>query len=199
MLKLKEAIVVEGTYDKIKLSQLVDTMIVATDGFDIYKNKKKAALIITLAQKRGIIILTDSDRAGFQIRNYVKNIASEGTVKHAYIPDVAGKEKRKDKPSKEGFLGVEGIKDDVLLDALKKSGCTPDMHEGRRVSKSDLFAAGLSGTHKSSALRKKLVQTLGLPARVSSNMLLDVINSLYTYEEYQTLVNNLHKEDPPCR
>lgn len=188
MKKIKEAIIVEGTYDKIKLSQLFDTLIVTTDGFGIYKSVQKANLIKKLAREKGIIVLTDSDRAGFQIRNYIKNIVKTGVVKHAYIPDVPGKEKRKDKPSKEGFLGVEGIDDSIICDAIEK--CSVHIEDdAKKVTKSDLFIDGLSGVNDSKKLRMALTKELELPKRMSANMLLDVLNSLYTYEEYKEIVN----------
>lgn len=146
MLKIKEAIVVEGNYDKIKLSGIVDTVIVVTDGFMIFKNKSLLRMIGTLADKRGVIIFTDSDRAGFQIRNYIKNSLSGKNIKHAYIPDVKGKEKRKDKPSKEGFLGVEGIDDDIIINAIKNAACVEDEASfGKKITKSDLFSDGFCG------------------------------------------------------
>ncbi len=193
MLKIKEAIVVEGTYDKIKLGGLVDATIVTTDGFDIYKNSKKSELIKKLSEKNGIVILTDSDRAGFQIRNYVKNIAKNGCVKHAYIPDIKGKEKRKSTPSKEGFLGVEGVSDKAIIDALMQSGCVTggQQREGRVITKQDLFSDGLCGKSDSAMLRKKLTRKLKLPDRISTNMLLDVLNQLYSYEEYKKVVSEL--------
>ena len=180
MLKIKEAIIVEGTYDKIKLGGIVDATIVTTDGFDIFKNRKKAELIKKLSEKNGIVVLTDSDRAGFQIRNYVKNIAVNGIVKHAYIPDIKGKEKRKDKPSKEGFLGVEGV------------GDVPK-EKGRLIKKQDLFLDGLSGGADSADKRRKLTRMLKLPDRISANMLLDVLNQLYTFDEYKALIEKLSK------
>lgn len=189
MLRIREAIVVEGQYDKIKLSRLVDTTIVTTDGFRIYKNPKKVELIRRLAKRDGIILLMDSDRAGFQIRNYVRNLVGNAYVKHAYIPDVPGKERRKRVPSKEGFLGVEGISDAVILDALRAAGCTQEnVPDCRRITKADLFAAGLSGTPESAVRREELSRRLGLPRRLSANMLLDVLNRLYGYEEYQKLI-----------
>lgn len=197
MLKINETIIVEGTYDKIKLGGIVDATIVTTDGFDIFKNRKKAELIKKLAEKNGIVILTDSDRAGFQIRNYVKNIACNGSVKHAYIPDIKGKEKRKDKPSREGFLGVEGVSDDAIIGALTECGCTDSenniLKSTRPITKTDLFADGLSGGADSADMRRKLTRRLKLPDRISANMLLDVLNQLYTYEEYKELIGNLSK------
>lgn len=192
MIKINEAIAVEGNYDKIKLSQLVDTTIVVLDGFMIYKDKPKQNMLKMLADKCGLIILTDSDAAGFRIRTYLKNILSGRNVKHAYIPDIKGKEKRKAKPSKEGFLGVEGMSDDVILKALaevsseaQKSDISAEMT--RKVTKADLFADGFSGGENSHEARRRLTRILGLPARISANMLLDVINSLYTYDEYKLI------------
>lgn len=192
MIKIKEAIVVEGTYDKIKLSNIFDTLIVTTDGFDIFKNQSKVSLIKKLAQKDGIIILTDSDRAGFVIRNYVKNFCKNGFVKHAYIPEVEGKEKRKSTPSKEGFLGVEGIDDDVIIKAVEK--CATEKNENKRlITKTDLFMDGLSGGENSFKYRKMLTKELDLPKRISANMLLDVLNSLFTYEEYKEKIAKVKK------
>lgn len=193
LIPIKEAIIVEGRYDKIKLSRLFDTAIVETEGFGIYSNLAKVNLIKRFADKNGIIILTDSDRAGFQIRNYVKNIAKGKNVKHAYIPDVCGKEKRKSKPSKEGFLGVEGIDDSIIVSAIEKCGSEKETNE-RTISKSDLFADGLSGGEVSKTLRYKLTKDLKLPKRMSANMLLDVLNSLYTYEEYKEAVRRYKEE-----
>lgn len=195
MFKIKEAIIVEGIYDQNKINQLVDATVITTNGFRIYKDKKKIEMIRRFAATTGIIIFTDSDRAGFQIRNYIKNLVGNKNVKHAYIPDVKGKEKRKDKPSKEGFLGVEGVSDDIIVEALKNAGVTerkmPD--DIRLISKSDLFADGLSGGADSKILREKLLKILELPARISANMLLDVLNGLYGYDEYKKMVSDLKR------
>ncbi len=193
LIPIKEAIIVEGRYDKIKLSQLFDTVIVETEGFGIYSNLAKVNLIKKLAVKNGIIILTDSDRAGFQIRNYVKNIAKGNVVKHAYIPDIQGKEKRKQKPSKEGFLGVEGIDDSIIISAVEKCSSEKEKNE-KLISKADLFSDGLSGGEESKKLRLKLTKDLKLPKRMSANMLLDVLNSLYTYDEYKQAVTRYKEE-----
>ncbi len=195
MFKIKEAIIVEGIYDQNKINQIVDATVITTNGFRIYKDKKKIEMIRRFAATTGIIIFTDSDRAGFQIRNYIKNLVGNKNVKHAYIPDVKGKEKRKDKPSKEGFLGVEGISDNIIVEALKNAGVTeqkmPD--DIRLISKSDLFADGLSGGADSKILREKLLKNLELPARISANMLLDILNGLYGYEEYKKMVSDLKR------
>jgi len=188
--KIKEAIIVEGTYDKIKLSQLFDTAIVTTDGFGIYKNIAKVNLIKKLAEKDGIIILTDSDSAGFQIRNYIKNFVKKGIVKHAYIPDIEGKEKRKTKPSKEGFLGVEGINDAIILEAVEKCS-VQRCDDAKKITKADLFKDGLSGNEESKKMRMYLTKNLELPKRMSANMLLDVLNSLYTYDEYKEIISKM--------
>ncbi|MBE7053051.1 MAG: DUF4093 domain-containing protein [Ruminococcaceae bacterium] len=190
MQKIKEAIIVEGTYDKIKLSQLFDTAIVTTDGFGIYKNIAKVNLIKKLAEKDGIIILTDSDSAGFQIRNYIKNFVKKGIVKHAYIPDIEGKEKRKTKPSKEGFLGVEGINDAIILEAVEKCS-VQRCDDAKKITKADLFKDGLSGNEESKKMRMYLTKNLELPKRMSANMLLDVLNSLYTYDEYKEIISKM--------
>ena len=184
MLKIKEAIVVEGNYDKIKLSRLVDTTIIVTDGFMIFKNKDIMNMISALADKCGVVVFTDSDRAGFQIRNHIKNVLHGKNVKHAYIPDIKGKEKRKDKPSKEGFLGVEGISDEVILNALKECITPAEQNDGKKVSKSDLCLLGLSGGADSHQKRSRLLKEIGLPQRLSANAMLDVINTLYSYEEF---------------
>ncbi len=190
MIKIKEAIVVEGNYDKIKLSGLVDATIVVTDGFMIFKNKQMMKMLSSLADRNGIIIFTDSDRAGFQIRNYIKNVLKGKNVKHAYIPDIKGKEKRKEKPSKEGFLGVEGVSDDIIISALKNASATEDTQKNdiRLITKADLCIDGLSGTTDSHIKRTEFLKKLGLPVRMSSNMMLDVLNSIYGYDEYKKLL-----------
>lgn len=196
MLKIKEAIVVEGVYDQNKINQLVDATVITTNGFRIYKDKKKIEMIRRFAATTGIIIFTDSDRAGFQIRNYIKNLVGNKNVKHAYIPDIKGKERRKAVPSKEGFLGVEGVSDDIIVEALKNAGVTEQkLPDGiRLICKADLFADGLSGGADSKILREKLLKNLELPSRISANMLLDVLNGLYGYEEYKKMVSDLKKD-----
>lgn len=193
MLKIKEAIVVEGNYDKIKLSSLVDTTIIVTDGFMIYKNKAMMNTISNLADKCGVIVFTDSDRAGFQIRNYIKNSLHDKNIKHAYIPDIKGKEKRKDKPSKEGFLGVEGISDDIILEALKDCITKDDAPQKRKITKTDLCVLGFSGGKDSHNNRLSLLRKLKLPSRLSANAMLDVLNKLYDYDEFIDIVNDLNK------
>lgn len=188
MIKIKEAIIVEGIYDKVKLTNIFDTVIVPTGGFDIFKNQNTQKLVKKLAASRGIIVFTDCDRAGFVIRNFIKNIVKTGTVKHAYIPEIEGKEKRKQSPSKEGFLGVEGVSDEIIKSAIEKCGTSENIKNKRAVTKADLFADGLSGGEESYKYRKMLTKELDLPHRISANMLLDVINSLYDYDEYKAQI-----------
>lgn len=195
MLKIKEIIIVEGIYDKIKLSTLVDATVIATDGFMIFKNKKMRDMIKRLADKNGAIIFTDSDKAGFTIRNYLKNILQGKNVKHAYIPDIPGKEKRKQRASKEGFLGVEGVRDEIILNALKNAGYEEKNDEEQRIiTKSDLFLDGFSGTADSDYKRDLLKKKLKLPGRISANMLLDVLNKLYTYDEYKVFAKEIDEK-----
>lgn len=196
---IKEAIIVEGTYDQIKLSGFLDTVIIKTNGFTIFKDEKRLETIKTLAKKTGIVILTDSDSAGFKIRNFVKQSITEGVVKHAYIPDIFGKEKRKAEPSKEGLLGVEGIKDDIILDALRVAGCEIDGESDNKINtrliqKSDLFLLGLSGGENSTKKRNALCTALGLPSKISANMLVSVLNKLMSYEQLSDWVDNLKSE-----
>ena len=183
MMKIKEAILVEGKYDKIKLSQIVDTSIICSDGFSIYKDKKMIELLKKISTSSGLIVLTDSDSAGFRIRNFIKNSLADFPVKHAFIPDVYGKESRKNKPSKEGKLGVEGIEETILKDALKHCGATVLGEETentlpkRTLTKLDFYKKGFSGGTDSAKKRKELLLSFGLPEKMSSNMLLDVLNN----------------------
>jgi ribonuclease M5 len=195
VIKIREAIVVEGRYDKNTLSQIVDAPIFETAGFGIFKDKKRMDLLRQVAQKRGLIVFTDSDGAGFVIRNHIKSAIPGKYLKHAYIPDIPGKEKRKDAPGKEGKLGVEGMTPQIILDALKKSGAT---FEGETVSgpreqltKLDLFCMGLSGNPDSKAKRSKLLKLLDLPEHMSANAMLEVLNLLYTKDELYRLADTL--------
>lgn len=192
MLNIREAIVVEGIYDEIKIKQLTDATVITTDGFRIYNNKKKIDMIRRYAETTGIIIFTDSDRAGFRIRNYVKNLVGNKNVRHAYIPDVEGKEKRKSVPSREGFLGVEGIDDALIIEALKNAGYTQrEETDTRLITKADLFADGLSGNGGSRERRNALLKELDLPGHISVNMMLDVLNDLYGYDEYKRILDKI--------
>ena len=192
MLKIKEAIVVEGRYDKIALEPLVDTAIFTTDGFGIFKNKEKLALLRRVAEQRGLIVLTDADGAGLVIRNRLRGAISAQYLKHAYIPDVAGKERRKKAPSRAGTLGVEGMKPEILEEALRRAGAVCDTE--RRVTKADLAALGLSGGADSAARRKALQKKLALPENLSANALLDAVNSLYTRDEFLSAARSFEHE-----
>ncbi len=187
MRKIREVVVVEGRYDKNTLSQVVDAVILETSGFGIFNDKEKRKLLQTLAEKRGIIVLTDSDGAGFLIRNHIKGLVDPALVKHAYIPDIPGKERRKAKASREGKLGVEGMRPQVLLDALTRAGATfeDETNSGSnspRITKADLYALGLSGGAGSAQKRLKLQSELELPERLSADALLDVLNALMDRE-----------------
>lgn len=194
MIKIKEAVIVEGKYDKIKLSGIIDTVIVETDGFAIFKDKEKQHLIRFLAEKRGIIIMTDSDSAGFKIRSFIKGIIKNDNIKNVYIPDIYGKEKRKTEMSKEGKLGVEGMETQVIMSALRKAGVLYNENskkEGREITHTDFFEDGISGGENSSTIRKALARELGLPEIISSSALLKIINSYMTYDEYKNALKNM--------
>ena len=184
-LRVEEVIVVEGKYDAAKLADLVDGLILTTNGFSVFKNAETKRLLVELGKKRGIIVLTDSDDAGFRIRNYVNKLAQGICVKNAYVPAIAGKERRKAQPSKEGVLGVEGVPSEAILRALQTAGA------GRAITYTDLYELGLSGTEGSAGVRRAWLQSLGLPPRLSKKALCEVLNSLYTYEEFvQTVPGN---------
>ena len=194
MISIKQAIVVEGKYDNIKLSSVVDAVILVTNGFRIYKNPEQLNLIRYYAKTTGVILLTDSDRAGFQIRNYLKGAISEGTVYHVYIPDIYGKERRKVKPSAEGKLGVEGINSKTLLAAFEKAGVTAQQAPSEKkdpITNLDLYQLGLSGGAGSKQLRKQLQKQLNLPDLLSTASLLDVLNTMLSKEELAQLVDQL--------
>lgn len=189
MLRVKEVIVVEGRYDKNTLSQIVDAVIIETKGFGIFSDKENLSLLRRLAETRGLIVFTDSDGAGFVIRGHIKGAIKPEYVKHAYIPDIDGKEKRKTSPSKEGKLGVEGMSRDVIITALRRAGATFDGEDSpidampRRITKTDMFVLGLSGKPDSSAKRLELLKRLSLPQKLSPNGLLDVLNALMSRDE----------------
>lgn len=194
--RIKEAIVVEGRYDKNTLSQVVDALILETGGFGVFKDSEKLALLRRLAQKQGLIVLTDSDGAGFVIRNYLKGAIDPALVKHAYIPDRPGKERRKRAPGKEGKLGVEGMRPEVLLDALRRAGATFLNEETPGstpvpLTKADLFALGLTGRPDSGERRAALLKHLDLPEHLTSNALLQVLSALYTKEELEHILQEL--------
>lgn len=191
MHSVREVIVVEGRYDKNALSQVVDAVIIETSGFGIFNDAEKRKLLQTMAEARGLIVLTDSDGAGFVIRNYIKGCVDPKFVKHAYIPDIYGKERRKSAPSREGKLGVEGMKPQVLLDALIRAGATFDDEENKktapRISKADMYARGLSGREGSAEKRARLIKQLGLPERLTADGLLDVLNATMSREEFLSI------------
>ena len=191
MRKLKEVIVVEGRYDKNTLSQVVDAVILETAGFGIFNDAAKRRLLKTMAEQRGLIVLTDSDGAGFLIRNHIRGCVDPKLVKHAYIPDIYGKERRKAKTSKEGKLGVEGMRPEVLLDALIRAGATFDDSPNdtccERITKADLYARGLSGGTGSAEKRRQLLKHLDLPERMSADAMLDVLNALMDREAFYRL------------
>ena len=196
MIKIKEAIVVEGRYDKNTLSQLGDTVILETNGFGIFKDKEQLALLRKIAQKRGLIVLTDSDGAGFVIRNHLKGALPQDQVKHAYVPDLFGKEKRKRKAGKEGKLGVEGMRPEVLEKALRQAGATvldgeAQAHSGPPLTKADLFAAGLSGGEGSKEKRQALLKKLDLPEHLTPNAMLPVLSALFDRESLLEEMRNL--------
>ena len=197
MVKIQEAIVVEGKYDKNTLSQIVDAPIFQTDGFSVMNDNTRLALLRRVAQKRGLIVFTDSDGAGFVIRNFLKSAIPPDQLKHAYIPDVFGKERRKDAPGKEGKLGVEGMTPDIIIQSLRRAGATFDENENypkkEELTKQDFFELGLSGTAGSQEKRKKLLKYLQMSEHMSSNAMLQALNLLYTKEELIAVVRQLEQ------
>lgn len=195
MQSVKEVIVVEGRYDKNTLLQVVDAVVIETGGFGIFNDKQKQKLLRSMAEKRGLIILTDPDGAGFVIRNFIKACVPAKCLKQAYVPDIQGKEKRKAKPSKEGKLGVEGMRGEILLTALKRAGATfEDIQTAefsQKVTKADLYRLGLSGRENSAEKRAELIRELDLPEHLSTDALLDVISAIMSREEFFSRV------DPP--
>lgn len=205
MIKIKQAVIVEGKYDKIKLSSVIDTLIITTDGFSVFKNKEKLDLIRRLAENHGIVILTDSDSAGFKIRNYIKGCTKNGKITNIYIPDIFGKEKRKSSPSKEGKIGVEGVPVAILKQAFEKFGISASEDEDcennensenckikqKEITKIMLYDDGFIGKDGSGKKRKKLLKLLSLPEILSVNGLLEVLNSMYSREEYENAVKEI--------
>lgn len=192
MIKIKQAIVVEGKYDKIKLSSIIDAVIIVTNGFGIFKDKEKLALIRFYAKTTGIIIMTDSDSAGFIIRNYIKGAVKNGKIQNVYVPDILGKEKRKEKPSAEGKLGVEGMDKEIILNAFNKAGISSDetvKNTDSIISKTDLYMLGLSGRNESSILRKRLLEYLKLPYLLSTNSMLEVLNTMMDLDTLSKIIN----------
>ena len=194
MVKIKEAIVVEGRYDKNTLSQIVDAPILETAGFGIFKDKQQMALLRRVADTRGLIVFTESDGAGFVIRNHIKSAIPSRSLKHDYIPDIFGKERRKAAPGKEGKLGVEGMTPEVIIDALRRAGATLEGESaapGNQITKQDLMELGLSGGADASAKRLVLLKKLGFPEHMSANAMLQALNLLYSLDELNELVKEL--------
>lgn len=196
MLTLKEAVVVEGKYDKIKLSSILNAVIIQTNGFGIYKDKEKLQMIRFYAEKTGIIILTDSDSAGFQIRNYLKGAIKKGSITNVYIPDIFGKEKRKTKYSAEGKLGVEGIDTKILIDAFNKAkiNCVEKENENL-ITKQDFYFLGLTGGKDSSQKREKLKKYLNFPSLISTNSLLEMVNTMMNKDELTAIMQKIENEN----
>lgn len=195
MIKLDRPVIVEGKYDIVKLSNIIDGLIIKTDGFGIFKDKEKQALLRRFADEKGIIVLTDSDSAGFLIRNFIKSTIPEDKITHVYIPDVYGKEKRKTEVSREGKLGVEGISDSIILEAFRKAGINADESvdnaKKRYITNIDFYEYGLTGGNNSKEKRKALLRSLCLPERMSSSSMLKVLNSFVTYDEFTEKVKEL--------
>ncbi|MCQ2460853.1 MAG: DUF4093 domain-containing protein [Clostridia bacterium] len=190
MIHTDKVVVVEGKYDAIKLDGILDATIITTDGFQIFKDKEKQKLLMTLAKRRGLIILTDSDSAGFMIRNFLGSRIPQEYITNVYIPDIYGKEKRKEKPSAEGTLGVEGMPVEVLKEAFKKAGVLddPKPQVGRQITRLDFYEDGLMGGEDSKKKREELLLKLELPKRLSTSSLLKIINILITFDEYKDLL-----------
>jgi ribonuclease M5 len=197
VVSMKQAVVVEGRYDKNTLAQLIDAPIFETNGFGVMNDPELVALLRRAAETRGLVILTDSDGAGFVIRNYLKGVLPKENVLHAYIPDIPGKERRKTVPGKEGKLGVEGMRPDVILQALRNAGAELDgqcaAHADGQITKADLYALGFSGRSDSAQRRAALVSRLGLPAHISANALLQALNLLYSREAFLARIQNEEK------
>lgn len=190
MIHLKEAVIVEGKYDKIKLKNFIDAEIITTDGFGIFKNKEKINMLRRIAEKRGIIILTDSDSAGFLIRGHLTSVIDPKFIKNVFVPEIKGKERRKEKASAEGLLGVEGLSEGIIIESLKKAGVGTDkrVEEMPKITSTDLFRLGLSGGDNSREMREKLLKSLDLPVGMSTKQMLTALNSLYSLEELEKIL-----------
>ncbi len=200
MIKIKQAVIVEGKYDKIKLSSIIDAPIIQTDGFGIFKDKELQLMIRKLAEKRGILVLTDSDSAGFKIRSFIGSTVDSKNITHAYIPDIFGKESRKTEPSKEGKIGVEGVSEEVIMQALSNAGvlCESAPEPERPITKLDLYELGFTGGENSSAKRAALLRYYSFPERLSANSLIKVLNCVTTYERFLEDVREIEKEMSEC-
>lgn len=190
MIKIKQTVIVEGRYDKARLSSLIDANIITTDGFGVFKDKEKQRLIRRLADKNGLVIITDSDSAGFKIRSFLKGFVDNDRIINVYVPDIYGKERRKAQHSKEGKIGVEGMPTHVLMEAFEKAGvfCTQSDEETRAVTVSDLYDDGLCGKENSAGKRAVMLKSLDLPERLSTAAFLKIINTFLTFDEYKQLV-----------
>lgn len=198
MVKIREAILVEGRYDSNTLRQIVDAPVFETSGFGVLRDRKQLALLRRVAKERGLIVFTDSDGAGFVIRNFIKGAIDNACLKHAYIPDIYGKERRKRSQGKEGKLGVEGMDHETILQALYRAGATVEgesTHPQETITKQDLSELGLSGGKNSAAKRKKLLSALDLPEHMSSNAMLQALNLFYTKAQLQALTADLETDD----
>jgi len=198
LIRLSQAVIVEGKYDKITLENIIDATIIATNGFAIFKDTEKRELIRLLAQKHGIVVITDSDSAGAVIRSHLKQICPKGSITNVYVPQLVGKEKRKNKSSKEGFLGVEGMSQQILIDALARSGITGSdivTKSVRKITKTDMYTLGLSGGENSAQKRQNLAQYLNLPTNMSGNAFLDCINAIFEYDEFFKAVELWQQEE----
>lgn len=202
MIKIRQAVIVEGKYDKIRLSNIIDGLIITTDGFGIFKNKDKQRFIKKLADERGIIILTDSDSAGFLIRSKLCSLASKDKITNVYVPGIAGKERRKSERSKEGLLGVEGVDDKIIIDAFIRAGVAcnegnaaesaeSERKNRREITKIDLYELGLCGKDNSAALREKLLLKLDFPKYLSTNALIDALNIFLSYDEFEEIISQI--------
>lgn len=198
MIKLRQAVIVEGKYDKITLQNVIDATIITTNGFSIFKDLQKREYIRLLARRCGLIIMTDSDSAGMLIRSHIKQFCTEGEIVNVYVPQLFGKERRKSKPSKQGLLGVEGMTQQIIIDALARSGITQSdncVKDTKKITKTDLFSLGLSGGKGSADLRQSLAKHLNLPVGMSSNAFLDCINAVYDYNEFMEAAKKWQQEE----
>lgn len=185
LIKLGSVVIVEGKYDKITLENIIDATFVVTNGFGIYKDKDKQQLIISLCKKNGAVIITDADSAGNQIRAFLKNLCGGKNIVNVYLPQIIGKEKRKSTPSKEGFIGAEGMSEDIILEALKKSGIRSSIiQKVSKITKTDLYRYGLSGNENSKLMREYFSEYVSLPKGLSSNAFLDALNSIFNREKF---------------
>jgi len=195
LIHINEAVIVEGKYDKIRLSNFIDALIICTDGFSVFKDKEKQKFIKRLARERGLLIITDSDSAGFKIRAFLAKIVPENTIKHAYIPDIYGKEKRKEEFSKEGKMGVEGVDDKIIIDALTRAGVvgekSDNIKNNREITTADLVLLGLSGCENSAEKRRAVLRELDLPERLSTSSFIRILNTFVTIDELNKAVEKI--------